>query len=135
MLWQRLRAPAETSGRGAVPSLRAVAARSGYSVGFLSEVLRGRKRPSPDAAAAIAEALGGTEYDVNAARTYAERMRDSPVPRPPRPVPGSTAPGSRTGRVASVSYPTPPTAGSAGRSAASWPLTTRVRPTPNRRRS
>ncbi|MFI6128513.1 tetratricopeptide repeat protein [Micromonospora sp. NPDC051141] len=85
VLWQRLRAPAETSGRGAVPSLRAVAARSGYSVGFLSEVLRGRKRPSPDAAAAIAEALGGTAYDVRAARTYAERMRDSPVPRPPAP--------------------------------------------------
>lgn len=88
MLWQRLRAPPGAPAPGGVPSLRAVAGRSGYSAGFVSEVLRGRKRPSPDAAAAIAEALGGTGADVRAARTYAERMRDSPVGR--RPLPGRT---------------------------------------------
>src|SRR5690349_16440012 len=63
MLWQRLRPSTGAAGRGGSPSLRTVAARSGYSVGFLSEVLRGRKRPSPDAAAAIATALGGAETD------------------------------------------------------------------------
>jgi transcriptional regulator with XRE-family HTH domain len=61
---------------------RDVARRSGYSAGYVSEVLRGRKRPSPEAAEAIAQALGGTPNDVQAARTYAERMRDSPVRRP-----------------------------------------------------
>ena len=84
-LWQRLRAPGGAPGHGDVPSLRTVAARSGYSAGFVSEVLRGRKRPSPESAAAIATALGATGPDVQAARTYAERIRDSPVRREPAP--------------------------------------------------
>ena len=73
-LWQRLRAEASGS-----VSLRVVARRAGYSAGFVSEVFRGHKRPSPEAAAAITQALGGSAFDVSNAGLYAERMRDSPV--------------------------------------------------------
>jgi transcriptional regulator with XRE-family HTH domain len=73
-LWQRLRTDAS-----ATVAVRVIARRSGYSPGFVSEVFRGRKRPSPEAAAAITQALGGSANEVTNAGLYAERMRDSPV--------------------------------------------------------
>ena len=67
-LFHRLRA-----GAAPVP-VRRLAARSGYAPGYVSEVLNGKKRPSVEAAAAIAAALGASGKDLGLAKLYAERL-------------------------------------------------------------
>jgi transcriptional regulator with XRE-family HTH domain len=63
-----------------------IASRTGYTPGHVSEVLRGWKAPSPDAAASIAQALGADESTVRRARRRAEDLRewkrDERRPRP-----------------------------------------------------
>jgi transcriptional regulator with XRE-family HTH domain len=49
-----------------------IAAKSGYSASHVSEVLSGRKAPSPDAAATIAQVLGADGGAVLRARRHAE---------------------------------------------------------------
>jgi transcriptional regulator with XRE-family HTH domain len=49
-----------------------IATRSGYSASHISEVLGGRKAPSPDAAATIAQVLGADGSTVIRARRHAE---------------------------------------------------------------
>jgi transcriptional regulator with XRE-family HTH domain len=51
-----------------------IANRAGYAPSHISEVLRGRKAPSPDAAARIARALGADENTVRRARRRAEDL-------------------------------------------------------------
>jgi hypothetical protein len=53
-----------------------IASRTGYAPGHISEVLRGWKAPSPDAAARIAKALGGDEETVRRARRRAEDLKE-----------------------------------------------------------
>jgi transcriptional regulator with XRE-family HTH domain len=53
-----------------------IANRTGYAPGHISEVLRGWKAPSPEAAARIAQALGGNEVAIRRARRYAEDLRE-----------------------------------------------------------
>ena len=61
-----------------------IATRTGYTPGHISEVLRGWKAPSPDAAAKIAQALGADENTVRRARRRAEDLRDWKRARPRR---------------------------------------------------
>jgi transcriptional regulator with XRE-family HTH domain len=53
-----------------------LAQRTGYTPSHISEVLRGRKAPSPDAAAKIAQALGANESTVRRARQRAEDLQE-----------------------------------------------------------
>lgn len=59
-----------------------VANRTGYTPGHVSEVLRGWKAPSPDAAARIAQALGADDATVRRARRRAEDLREWKRARP-----------------------------------------------------
>ncbi|MEU0561333.1 tetratricopeptide repeat protein [Dactylosporangium sp. NPDC006015] len=58
------------------PPLRAIAAKAGRSLTWVSEVIGGRKIPSGDAAAAIAKALGATVNEQRRARAHAEAARE-----------------------------------------------------------
>jgi len=73
-----------------------IASRTGYAPGHVSEVLRGWKAPSPEAAARIALALGADDNTVRRARRRAEDLREwnrgKPRGRRPASPPGS-APG------------------------------------------
>lgn len=51
-----------------------IANRTGYSPSHISEVLRGWKVPSPEAATRIAQVLGGDENTVRRARRHAEDL-------------------------------------------------------------
>jgi transcriptional regulator with XRE-family HTH domain len=51
-----------------------IALSTGLSRSHVSEVLRGRKAPSPDTAARIAQALGATAHIVQGARLLAEQL-------------------------------------------------------------
>ena len=53
-----------------------IANKAGYTPGHVSEVLRGLKAPSPDAAACIAQALGADAMTVKRARRRAEELRE-----------------------------------------------------------
>jgi transcriptional regulator with XRE-family HTH domain len=53
-----------------------IATRTGYTPSHISEVLRGWKSPSPDAAAKIAQALGADEATISRARRRAEDLRE-----------------------------------------------------------
>jgi transcriptional regulator with XRE-family HTH domain len=53
-----------------------IASRTGYAPGHISEVLRGWKAPSPDAAARIAQALGADENTARRARRRAEDLKE-----------------------------------------------------------
>ncbi len=53
-----------------------IANRTGYAPGHVSEVLRGWKAPSPDAAARIAQVLGADDRTVRRARRRAEDLRE-----------------------------------------------------------
>jgi transcriptional regulator with XRE-family HTH domain len=53
-----------------------IANRTGYAPGHVSEVLRGWKAPSPDAAARIAHVLGADESTVSRARRRAEDLKE-----------------------------------------------------------
>ncbi len=53
-----------------------IATRTGYAPGHVSEVLRGWKAPSPDAAARIAQALGADNQTVRRARRRAEDLKE-----------------------------------------------------------
>jgi hypothetical protein len=53
-----------------------IANRAGYAPAHVSEVLRGWKAPSPDAAARIAQALGADDMTVRRARRRAEDLRE-----------------------------------------------------------
>jgi hypothetical protein len=61
-----------------------IANRTGYTPGHVSEVLRGWKAPSPDAAARIAHVLGADDATVRRARRRAEDLRDWKRARPRR---------------------------------------------------
>ena len=54
-----------------------IATRTGYGPGHISEVLRGWKAPSPDAAGRIAQALGADDNTIRRARRWAEDLRES----------------------------------------------------------
>src|ERR1035438_7568383 len=74
-----------------------IASRTGYAPGHISEVLRGWKTPSPDAAAKIAQVLGADDRVVRRARQRAEDLkewkrdnsRNRPRPSTPKEVPDS----------------------------------------------
>jgi transcriptional regulator with XRE-family HTH domain len=53
-----------------------IASRAGYAPGHVSEVLRGWKAPSPDAAVRIAQALGADDNTVRRARRRAEDLKE-----------------------------------------------------------
>jgi hypothetical protein len=53
-----------------------IASRTGYTPSHISEVLRGWKAPSPEAAARITQALGGDENAVRRARRRAEDLSE-----------------------------------------------------------
>jgi transcriptional regulator with XRE-family HTH domain len=53
-----------------------IASRTGYAPGHISEVLRGWKAPSPDAAAKIAQALGADDNTIRRARRRAEDLKE-----------------------------------------------------------
>lgn len=53
-----------------------IASRTGYAPGHVSEVLRGWKAPSPDAAARIAQVLGADDNTVRRARRRAEDLKE-----------------------------------------------------------
>jgi transcriptional regulator with XRE-family HTH domain len=57
-------------------SVGQIASRTGYTPGHVSEVLRGWKAPSPDAAVRIAQALGADDHTVRRARRRAEDLRE-----------------------------------------------------------
>jgi transcriptional regulator with XRE-family HTH domain len=63
-------------------SVGQIAIRTRYSPGHVSEVLRGWKTPSPDAAARIARALGAGDRTVRRARRTAEDLREWKRARP-----------------------------------------------------
>ncbi|WP_344934989.1 tetratricopeptide repeat protein [Actinoplanes nipponensis] len=85
-LFRRLRATT-------VRPVRHVAARAGYAPGHVSEVFNGKKKPSPEAAEAIAAALGAGADDVSLARLYAERLASTTAgPRDRLPVPDMLPP-------------------------------------------
>ena len=58
-----------------------IASRAGYAPAHVSEVLRGWKAPSPDAAARIAEVLGADENTVRRARRRAEDLKEWKIGR------------------------------------------------------
>lgn len=72
-----------------------IASRTGYTPSHVSEVLRGWKAPSPDAAARIAHVLGADESTVRRARRRAEDLkewkRDNSRNRPQSADPGQRA--------------------------------------------
>jgi transcriptional regulator with XRE-family HTH domain len=53
-----------------------IATRTGYTPSHISEVLRGWKSPSPNAAVKIAQALGADEATISRARRRAEDLRE-----------------------------------------------------------
>jgi transcriptional regulator with XRE-family HTH domain len=53
-----------------------IASRTGYAPGHVSEVLRGWKAPSPDAAARIAQVLGADDNTIRRARRRAEDLKE-----------------------------------------------------------
>jgi transcriptional regulator with XRE-family HTH domain len=53
-----------------------IASRTGYTPAHISEVLRGWKAPSPDAAARIAQALGADDNTIRRARRRAEDLKE-----------------------------------------------------------
>jgi transcriptional regulator with XRE-family HTH domain len=53
-----------------------IAARTGYAPSHISEVLRGLKAPSPEAAAKIAQVLGADASTIMRARSRAEDLRE-----------------------------------------------------------
>jgi transcriptional regulator with XRE-family HTH domain len=53
-----------------------IARKTGYAPGHVSEVMRGWKTPSPDAAARIAQALGADDNTIRRARRRAEDLRE-----------------------------------------------------------
>lgn len=53
-----------------------IASRTGYAPGHVSEVLRGWKAPSPDAAARIAQVLGADDHTIRRARRRAEDLKE-----------------------------------------------------------
>jgi transcriptional regulator with XRE-family HTH domain len=53
-----------------------IASRTGFSPGHVSEVLRGWKAPSPEAAARIAKALGADDNTIRRARRRAEDLKE-----------------------------------------------------------
>jgi transcriptional regulator with XRE-family HTH domain len=53
-----------------------IASRAGYAPGHVSEVLRGWKAPSPEAAARIAQVLGADDNTVRRARRRAEDLKE-----------------------------------------------------------
>jgi transcriptional regulator with XRE-family HTH domain len=57
-------------------SVGQIANRTGYTPGHVSEVLRGWKTPSPDAAVRIAQALGADDHTIRRARRRAEDLRE-----------------------------------------------------------
>jgi transcriptional regulator with XRE-family HTH domain len=59
-----------------------IANKAGYTPGHVSEILRGWKAPSPDAAARIAQALGAGARTVERARRRAEELREWKRARP-----------------------------------------------------
>lgn len=61
-----------------------IANKAGYTPGHVSEVLRGWKAPSPDAAARIAQVLGADDNTVRRARRRAEDLREWKRSRPRR---------------------------------------------------
>lgn len=63
-----------------------IASRTGYAPGHISEVLRGWKAPSPEAAARIAQVLGANDNTVRRARRCAEELKEwkRSNPRVPR---------------------------------------------------
>jgi len=63
-------------------SVGQIANRTRYSPGHVSEVLRGWKAPSPDAAALIARALGADDNTIRRARRRAEDLREWKRTRP-----------------------------------------------------
>jgi len=73
-----------------------IANRTGYTPSHISEVLRGWKAPSPDAAVKIAQALGGDDGAVRRARRHAEDLmewkRNNRRRRPRTPPESSLAP-------------------------------------------
>jgi len=76
-LFRRLRAANEMS-------VGQIANKARYTPGHISEVLRGWKAPSPDAAGRIALALGADQRTVKRARRRAEELRDWKRARPRR---------------------------------------------------
>jgi transcriptional regulator with XRE-family HTH domain len=69
--------------RGAKPmSVGQIATRAGYTPGHVSEVLRGFKAPSPDAAVRIAQALGADDRTVRRVRRRTEDLREWKRTRP-----------------------------------------------------
>jgi transcriptional regulator with XRE-family HTH domain len=55
---------------------RRVAAHAHLSPSYVSEILNGRKPPSPDAAERLVRAYGGAEDVANRARVFAEKQRE-----------------------------------------------------------
>jgi tetratricopeptide (TPR) repeat protein/transcriptional regulator with XRE-family HTH domain len=78
-LFRRLRhgrAPDLTTGKP--PSMRQIASRAEMSIGHVSEMLRGRARPSPEMAKALVLAMGGTAQDAERAEFYAAQQLRTP---------------------------------------------------------
>jgi tetratricopeptide (TPR) repeat protein len=68
----------EAAGRqGRMPSMRAIAGDSGYSVGYVNNVFNGLRTPAADAVEAMASALGASAAEVKRARFYAEQAQAS----------------------------------------------------------
>jgi tetratricopeptide (TPR) repeat protein/transcriptional regulator with XRE-family HTH domain len=97
-LLRRLRQDA--AGRqGRMPSMRAIAGDSGYSVGYVNNVFNGLRTPTADAVEAMVSALGASAAEVTRARFYAEQAQASAqrrstsvtVPRRLPPDPGAFA--------------------------------------------
>ena len=89
---------------GARPvSVGQIANRAGYTPGHVSEVLRGWKAPSPDAAVRIAQALGANDHVVRRARRRAEDLREwkraRPRSRGPAGLPGDGPDWARKGSL------------------------------------
>lgn len=82
-------------------SVGQIANRARYSPGHVSEVLRGWKAPSPDAAGRIAQALGADDNTVRRARRRAEELREwkrvGPRSRRPARLPDDGADWARQG--------------------------------------
>lgn len=66
-----------------------IASRTGYAPGHVSEVLRGWKAPSPDAAARIARVLGADDNTIRRARRRAEDLREWKRGKPGNRQPGA----------------------------------------------
>ena len=64
-------------------SVGQIAVAAGLSRSHVSEVLRGWKTPSPDAAASIARALGGSESETSKAHQWARQAQEVGTPSEP----------------------------------------------------